>query len=74
MTEWAADKRLGPSCAVVGPGARLLVLCTDRLNQILSIDAETAMARVQAGVSLDQLMRAALPLGLRPTVTPGTGR
>ena len=34
------------------------------LNRVHSISAETAIADVDAGVSLDQLMKAALPFGL----------
>ena len=34
------------------------------LNRIHSITSETAIADVDAGVSLDQLMKAALPFGL----------
>ncbi len=42
------------------------------LNRIHSIDADTRMADVDAGVSLDQLMKAALPFGLWVPVLPGT--
>jgi decaprenylphospho-beta-D-ribofuranose 2-oxidase len=38
----------------------------------LSIDPATATATAEAGVSLDQLLRAALPYGLWPPVLPGT--
>jgi decaprenylphospho-beta-D-ribofuranose 2-oxidase len=49
-----------------------VVLSTARLNRIISIDPDRRRARVEAGVSLDQLMREGLPLGLWPAVTPGT--
>jgi decaprenylphospho-beta-D-ribofuranose 2-oxidase len=49
-----------------------LVLSTARLNRIISIDRDARLARVEAGVSLDHLMRVALPEGLWPVVTPGT--
>jgi decaprenylphospho-beta-D-ribofuranose 2-oxidase len=49
-----------------------LVVSTARLNRIISIDPDRRRARVEAGVSLDQLMREALPEGLWPAVTPGT--
>ncbi|NYI70226.1 decaprenylphospho-beta-D-ribofuranose 2-oxidase [Naumannella cuiyingiana] len=51
-----------------------LTLDLTQLNQILSLDAEAEppLAVVEAGVSLDQLMRAALPLGLWVPVLPGT--
>ncbi len=41
-------------------------------NRIHSIDSTTATAHVDAGVSLDQLLRALLPLGLWIPVMPGT--
>jgi decaprenylphospho-beta-D-ribofuranose 2-oxidase len=42
------------------------------LDRILAVDLEGGRARVQAGVSLDRLMRTLVPLGLWPMVTPGT--
>lgn len=42
------------------------------LKRVHSISAETAVADVDAGVSLDQLMKAALPFGLWVPVLPGT--
>ncbi|WP_457160665.1 FAD-binding protein [Mycobacteroides abscessus] len=42
------------------------------LKRVHSISAETAIADVDAGVSLDQLMKAALPFGLWVPVLPGT--
>jgi decaprenylphospho-beta-D-ribofuranose 2-oxidase len=48
------------------------VISTARLNRIMEIDVRASTARVEAGVSLDQLMRASVPLGLWPAVTPGT--
>ena len=41
-----------------------LVIDMTALNRIHSIDAGTRMVDVDGGVSLDQLMRAALPSGL----------
>lgn len=49
-----------------------LVVDMTALNRIHSIDAATALVDVDAGVNLDQLMRAALPLGLWVPVLPGT--
>lgn len=49
-----------------------LVIDMTALNRIHSIDAETGHADVDGGVSLDQLMRAALPFGLWVPVLPGT--
>jgi FAD/FMN-containing dehydrogenase len=42
------------------------------LNRIHHIDPDTAIVDVDAGVSLDQLMKAALPYGLWVPVLPGT--
>jgi len=49
-----------------------LVIDMTPLNKIHSIDADTRLAEVDAGVSLDQLMKAALPFGLWVPVLPGT--
>ncbi|HKX15215.1 MAG TPA: FAD-binding oxidoreductase, partial [Propionibacteriaceae bacterium] len=45
-----------------------------KMNRILSVDAasEPPTVTVQAGISLDQLMRALLPFGLWVPVLPGT--
>jgi decaprenylphospho-beta-D-ribofuranose 2-oxidase len=48
------------------------VLLATGLDRLLELDLAGARARVQAGVSLDWLMRTLLPLGLFPMVTPGT--
>jgi decaprenylphospho-beta-D-ribofuranose 2-oxidase len=49
-----------------------LVIDMTPLNAIHSIDADSCLAVVDAGVSLDQLMKAALPFGLWVPVLPGT--
>ncbi|QLL07324.1 FAD-binding oxidoreductase [Mycobacterium vicinigordonae] len=49
-----------------------LVIDMTPLNKIHSISAETRLADVDSGVSLDQLMKAALPFGLWVPVLPGT--
>jgi len=49
-----------------------LVIDMTPLNRIHSIDADTHVADLDAGVNLDQLMRAALPFGLWVPVLPGT--
>ncbi|WP_018603304.1 FAD-binding oxidoreductase [Mycobacterium sp. 155] len=49
-----------------------LVIDMPALNRIHSIDAETRIVDVDAGVNLDQLMKAALPFGLWVPVLPGT--
>ncbi|MBP3088341.1 FAD-binding oxidoreductase [Corynebacterium sp. sy017] len=49
-----------------------LVVDMQPLNKIHSIDPETAIVDVDGGVTLDQLMKAALPYGLWVPVLPGT--
>jgi decaprenylphospho-beta-D-ribofuranose 2-oxidase len=49
-----------------------LVVDMSALNKIHSMDRDTHVVDVDAGVNLDQLMRAALPLGLWVPVLPGT--
>ncbi|MDT7757229.1 MAG: decaprenylphospho-beta-D-ribofuranose 2-oxidase, partial [Mycobacterium sp.] len=49
-----------------------LVIDMTALNKIHSISAETRLVDVDGGVSLDQLMKAALPFGLWVPVLPGT--
>ncbi len=49
-----------------------LVVDMTPLNRIYSISAETRLVDIDAGVNLDQLMRAALPFGLWVPVLPGT--
>jgi decaprenylphospho-beta-D-ribofuranose 2-oxidase len=49
-----------------------LVVDMNALNQIHSMNSDSHLVDVDAGVNLDQLMRAALPLGLWVPVLPGT--
>ncbi|SOJ57957.1 Decaprenylphosphoryl-beta-D-ribose oxidase [Mycobacterium simulans] len=49
-----------------------LVIDMTPLSRIHSISADTKLADVDAGVNLDQLMKAALPFGLWVPVLPGT--
>ncbi|EUA85492.1 putative decaprenylphosphoryl-beta-D-ribose oxidase [Mycobacterium ulcerans str. Harvey] len=49
-----------------------LVIDMSPLNKIHSISADSTLVDVDAGVNLDQLMKAALPLGLWVPVLPGT--
>ena len=49
-----------------------LVIDMTPLNRIHSIDPDTGIVDVDAGVTLDQLMKAALPYGLWVPVLPGT--
>ncbi|MGH9116017.1 MAG: FAD-binding protein [Acidimicrobiales bacterium] len=48
------------------------VALTTGMARILDVDLPGHRARVEAGVSLDRLMRSLVPLGLWPAVTPGT--
>ncbi|MGV8965800.1 MAG: FAD-binding protein [Cellulomonas sp.] len=52
-------------------GGGLVVDMTAR-HQILSVDTRTGLVEAEGGVSLDDLMRRLLPLGLFVPVTPGT--
>ena len=63
---------LGRSYGDVAQNAGGVVVDMTALNQIHSIDAGSATVDVDAGVSLDALMRAALPYGLWIPVLPGT--
>ena len=65
---------LGRSYGDAAQNAGGTALDLTKMNRILSLDAssEPATATVQAGVSLDHLMRALLPLGLWVPVLPGT--
>lgn len=48
------------------------VVSTRSLDRVVEIDTEAGRAHVEAGVSLDRLMRAVVPYGWWPVVTPGT--
>ena len=63
---------LGRSYGDPAQNAGGLVIDTTALDRIHSIDADSGLAVVDAGVSLDALMRAALPFGLWVPVLPGT--
>lgn len=63
---------LGRSYGDPAQNAGGVVIDMTALNRIHSIDANSGLAVVDAGVSLDTLMRAALPFGLWVPVLPGT--
>ncbi|GGS17854.1 FAD-binding oxidoreductase [Actinokineospora fastidiosa] len=63
---------LGRSYGDPAQNAGGLVLDMTGLRRIHSIDADSGLAVVDAGVDLDRLMRAALPFGLWVPVLPGT--
>ena len=63
---------LGSSYGDPAQNAGGQVLDMTGLNRIHSIDSDAGTATVDAGVSLDTLMRTALPFGLWVPVLPGT--
>ncbi|MFI5053398.1 MAG: FAD-dependent oxidoreductase, partial [Acidimicrobiia bacterium] len=63
---------LGRSYGDAAQNAGGTVLDGPSLDQIHGIDAARGVVRVGAGVSLDDLMRAVLPVGFFVPVTPGT--
>ena len=63
---------LGRSYGDNAQNAGGLVVDMTALSRIHKIDADSRMVTVDAGVNLDQLMRAALPFGLWVPVLPGT--
>src|SRR6187431_2130362 len=65
---------LGRSYGDAAQNAGGIALDLTKMNRILSVDAasEPPTVTVQAGVSLDALMRALLPFGLWVPVLPGT--
>jgi len=63
---------LGRSYGDIAQNGGGLVIDMTALNRIHSIDAATRIVDVDGGVSLDRLMRAALPCGLWVPVLPGT--
>lgn len=63
---------LGRSYGDVAQNAGGVVIDMTPLNRIHEINPDTAIVDVDAGVSLDQLMKAALPYGLWVPVLPGT--
>ena len=63
---------MGRSYGDCAQNAGGLVVDMQPFNRIHSIDPETAIVDVEGGVTLDQLMKAALPYGLWVPVLPGT--
>jgi len=63
---------LGRSYGDPAQNAGGVVIDMTPLNRIHRVDAETGVVEVDAGVSLDTLMRAMLPFGLWLPVLPGT--
>ena len=67
-----AVRGLGRSYGDAAQNAGGTVVSLLALQRILAVDVERALVTVEAGVSLDRLMRTLLPLGLFVPVTPGT--
>jgi decaprenylphospho-beta-D-ribofuranose 2-oxidase len=68
----AIPRGLGRSYNNAAQSAGGLVLSTGRLNKIISFDPAAGVVVAEAGVSLEQLMVAALPHGWFVPVSPGT--
>ena len=63
---------LGRSYGDAAQNAGGTVLDMTRLDRIHRVDADTGLVDVDAGISLDELMRRMLPFGLWVPVLPGT--
>ncbi len=62
----------GRSYGDAATNAAGLVLLTERLNRFLEFDEETGVLRVEAGVTLAEVLDVFVPRGWFPAVTPGT--
>ena len=71
-TRGVIARGLGRSYGDVAQNAGGVVVDMTELNLIHSIDPESGLVEADAGVSLDQLMKATLPHGLWVPVLPGT--
>jgi FAD/FMN-containing dehydrogenase len=65
---YGCGRSYGDSCMAVSDH----VLVMDRMNRILAADWTTGLIVAEAGLTLDELIRVALPRGWFLSVTPGT--
>lgn len=63
---------LGRSYGDVCLNADGQLIVTDTLDRIISFDRASGVLRAEAGLSLDRLLRVAVPAGWFPPVVPGT--
>src|SRR6476659_2741350 len=63
---------LGGSYGDVCLNANGRLIVTDALDRIISFDRQHGILRAEAGLSLDRLLRIAVPAGWFPPVVPGT--
>ena len=63
---------LGRSYGDVCLNANGRLIVTDTLDRIISFDRERGILRAEAGLSLERLLRIAVPTGWFPPVVPGT--
>lgn len=63
---------LGRSYGDAAQNAGGTVSLSARLDRIVGVDLDAGLVTAEAGVSLDQLMKALVPLGYWPVVSPGT--
>jgi decaprenylphospho-beta-D-ribofuranose 2-oxidase len=68
----AIPRGLGRSYGDAALNAGGAVLDMTGMDQVLDLDADTGLLTVEAGASIDALVRALLPLGWFVPVTPGT--
>jgi FAD/FMN-containing dehydrogenase len=68
LLAYGCGRSYGDVC--LNEGGRLLV--TERLNRFIEADWDRGVIRADAGLTLDELLRVAVPRGWFPFVTPGT--